>query len=227
MVSRVREFRAGELDLFAPPGKPGPPPGTAPAKDRARARVIELRREGLSTRDTARLPAEGTPLNRTRVGQILAEEGFGRLVRGPQPESQQPARPPQAGTPSSPGRGHRLRHLPRPAETRRAGLLLAVPDLVTLDLPALAGRAGYPGTWVIPAVSWLLSLLALKLTRTRRVSHVDDLLTDPAAGLLAGLAVLPKKSAAPPSPGTGPRSPSPWPRRPGRGGRSTIGTAMA
>ena len=34
-----------------------------------------------------------------------------------------------------------------------------------------------------------------KFTRTRRVSHVDDLLTDPAAALLAGLAVLPKKSA--------------------------------
>src|SRR5664280_647018 len=49
-----------------------------------------------------------------------------------------------------------------------------------------------------PAVSWLLSLLALKLTRTRtrRVSHVDDLLlADPAAALFAGLSTLPKKSA--------------------------------
>ena len=44
-------------------------------------------------------------------------------------------------------------------------------------------------------MSWLLSLLALKLTGTRRVSHVDDLIGDPASGLLAGLAVLPKKSA--------------------------------
>ena len=80
-------------------------------------------------------------------------------------------------------------------ESARAGLLLVIPDLVNLDLPALAATAGYPGTRVIPAVSWLLSLLALKLTRTRRVSHVDDLLADPAAALLAGLAVLPKKSA--------------------------------
>ena len=52
---------------------------------------------------------------------------------------------------------------------------------MNLDLAALARAAGYPGTRVIPAVSWLLSLLALKLTRTRRVSHVDDLLADPAA----------------------------------------------
>ena len=44
-------------------------------------------------------------------------------------------------------------------------------------------------------MSWLLSLLALKLTGTRRVSHVDDLIGDPASALFAGLAVLPKKSA--------------------------------
>ena len=54
---------------------------------------------------------------------------------------------------------------------------------------------GDPGTRVIPAVSWLLSLLALKLTATRRVSHVDDLLDDPASALFTGLAILPKKSA--------------------------------
>ena len=80
-------------------------------------------------------------------------------------------------------------------ETTRAGLLLLLPDLAGLDLPGLVHAAGYPGTSVIPATSWLLSLLALKLTRTRRVSHVDDLLDDPAAGLLCGMAVLPKKSA--------------------------------
>jgi hypothetical protein len=196
MVALVREFRAGKLDLFAAPRKPGPPPGSAPAKDRARRRVIGLRRQGLSTYEiSARLAAEGTPLNRTSVGEILAEEGFGRLVRGPQPA--------ESISPATPGRDTRLPRAsvidfdtwPAQLDTTRAGLLLVLPDLVSLDLPALARRAGYPGTSVIPAISWLLSLLALKLTRTRRVSHVDDLLADPAAALLAGLAVLPKKSA--------------------------------
>jgi hypothetical protein len=196
MVSLVREFRAGKLDLFAAPRKPGPPPGAAPAKDRARGRVIELRRQGLSTYEiSARLGAEGTPLNRTSVGEILAGEGFGRLVRGPQPA--------ESISRATPGRDTRLPRAqvidldswPARLESTRAGLLLVLPDLVHLDLPALARRAGYPGTRVIPAISWLLSLLALKLTRTRRVSHVDDLLADPAAALLAGLAALPKKSA--------------------------------
>jgi hypothetical protein len=196
MINLVREHRAGNLGLFAPPKKPGPPPGTAPAKDRARGRVIELRRQGLSTYEiSARLAAEGRPLNRTGVGEILAGEGFGRLLRRPEPEA--------SISPASPGRDTNLPRAsvidfdswPQRLESTRAGLLLVIPDLVNLDLPGLARAAGYPGTRVIPAVSWLLSLLALKLTRTRRVSHVDDLLADPAAALLAGLAVLPKKSA--------------------------------
>src|SRR5512141_423311 len=80
MIALVRDYRAGKLDLFAPPRKPGPPPGTAPAKDRVRGRVIALRRKGLSAYEiSAHLSAEDTPLNRTSVADILTEEGFGRL----------------------------------------------------------------------------------------------------------------------------------------------------
>jgi hypothetical protein len=197
MVNLVRDYRAGKLELFAPPRKPGPAPGVAPAKDRARGRVIELRRQGLSTYEiSAQLATEGRPLNRTSVSEILTEEGFGRLLRHPEPVA--------STSPATPGRDTRLLRAakldfatwPARVETGKAGLLLLVPDLVELGLPALVNHAGYPGTRVVPAVSWLLSLLALKLTRTRRVSHVDDLLlADPAASLFAGLATLPKKSA--------------------------------
>ncbi len=194
LASLVRDFRAGKLALFAEPGKPGRK--SAPKKDAARSRVIELRRQGLSVYEiSTRLAAQGSPLNRTGVGQILAEEGFGRLLRHPEPEA--------SISPATAGRDTKLPRakvidfaaFPAAATTRLAGLLLAVPDLVALDLPALARAAGYPGTKVIPAASWLLSLLALKLTATRRVSHVDDLLDDPASALFAGLAILPKKSA--------------------------------
>jgi hypothetical protein len=194
MASLLRDFRAGRVQMFAPPGRPGPK--SAPRKDAARGRVTELRRQGLSVYEiSARLAAEGTGLNRTGVGQILAEEGFGRLLRGP-----------AAAASASPATAGRDTRLPAArvidfdafharAETSLAGLLLAVPDLIALDLPALVARAGYPGTAAIPPVSRILSLLALKLTATRRVSHVDDLLTDPASALFAGLSVLPKKSA--------------------------------
>jgi hypothetical protein len=194
LASLVRDLRAGRLTVFAPPGTPGRK--SAPKKDAARGRVIELRRAGLSVYEiSARLAQEGTPLGRTGVSGILREEGFGRLLRGPAPEA--------STSPATSGRDTRLpaaavtdfAALPARAHTTMAGLLLAIPDLVALDLPALAAAAGYPGTRVIPAASWLLSLLALKLTATRRVSHVDDLLTDPAPALLAGLSILPKKTA--------------------------------
>src|SRR5665648_767807 len=171
MVNLVREHRAGRTELFAPARKPGPAPGSAPAKDRARARVIELRRAGLSTYEiSARLPGEGTPLNRTSVAEILAEEGFGRLLRRPEPA--------ESTSPATPGRDTRLPRTtrldfatwPATVETGKAGLLLLVPDLIALDLPALVTQAGYPATRPVPAVPWLLSLLALTLTRTRRAA---------------------------------------------------------
>src|ERR687897_1887256 len=184
----VRDFRAGRLELF-PTTRPGP--RRAPAKDAARARVLELRLTGHSIDEiSAALAAEGTPLNRTGVWEILAAEGLPRLWRRPHHE-----------------RGGVLREqLPRAkvldfaelaaaSPTRVAGLLLAVPDLVALDLPGLVRKAGYPGTREIPAISSILALLALKLTATRRISHVDDLATDPGAALFAGLATLPKKSS--------------------------------
>jgi hypothetical protein len=194
LASLVRDLRAGKVAVFAPPGTPGRK--GAPKKDAARGRVIELRRAGLSVYEISmRVTREGTPLGRSAVSDILREEGFGRLVRGAAPEA--------STSPSTSGRDTRLPaasvidfgSVPPRTHTAMAGLLLTVPDLVALDLPGLADAAGYPGTRVIPAVSWLLSLLTLKLTATRRVSHVDDLLADPAPALLAGLAVLPKKTA--------------------------------
>ena len=194
LASLVRDLRAGKLTLFAPAGTPGRK--SAPKKDAARARVIALRREGLSIYEiSTRLTQEGAALGRTAVSDILREEGFGRLIRGSQPKA--------SINPATSGRDTRLpaaavidfTAMPERAHTTMAGLLLTVPDLVALDLPAMVAAAGYPASRTIPAAGYLLSLLTLKLTATRRVSHVDDLLLDPAPALLAGLSALPKKTA--------------------------------
>src|SRR5271157_2905324 len=159
LASLVRDLRAGRLAVFAPPGTPGPK--NAPRKDAARARAIGLRRAGLPVYEIAtRLTSEGTPLGRTAVSDILREEGFGRLLRGPAAEA--------STSPATSGRDTRL---PAAAPT----------DFAALPARARTTMAGL--------------LLALKLTATRRVSHVDDLLTDPAPALLAGLSILPKKTA--------------------------------
>ncbi len=186
--SVVRDFRAGKTGFFI---NPRPGPTRAPAKNAARERIIELRRAGHSATEIAEaLAGTSTPLNRTGVAEVLTEAGFGRLA----------VRPP--GERGAPYRDHPRRArlvdfaaLAPSAETKVAGLLLAVPELVALDLPGMVKAAGYPGTSVIPATNYLLSLLALKLVGVRRVSHVDDLAADVGAGLFAGLVALPKATA--------------------------------
>jgi hypothetical protein len=186
--SVVRDFRAGDREFFVE-RRPGPK--TAPAKNAARARIIELRRAGHSIDEIAvALRDEGTPLNRTGISEVVAEQGFERLWRRPEPARGAPRREtlPRAKVLD-------FDQWPERCDTKLAGLLLAVPDLVALDLPGVVAAAGYPGTTVIPAISSVLSLLALKLVGVRRVSHVDDLAADPAAGLFAGLVALPKATA--------------------------------
>ena len=186
--SMARDFRAGRRDFFTDT-KPGPK--SAPAKDAARARIIDLRRAGRSAYEIAEILAtEGTKLNRTGVAEVLAEEGFPRLWARPHAERGLPRRETQPRT-SVVDFGQ----WPERIDTKLAGLLLTIPDLVALDLPGLVRAAGYPGTTVIPALSSVLSLLALKLTGTRRVSHVEELATDPGAALFAGLTSLPKATA--------------------------------
>jgi hypothetical protein len=85
--------------------------------------------------------------------------------------------------------GRRLR-------TRVAGIFLFLPLLSQLRLDQLVRQAGYPGSRRVPAVSALLSLLALKLLDKERRSHISDFNFDEALGLFAGLNVLPKKSYA-------------------------------
>src|SRR6266705_2420431 len=74
MASLVRDFRAGRLKLFTPPGKPGR--CSAPATDRARGRVVELRRQGLSVHEiSSKLADEGPP----QPHQRRADPHRGRL----------------------------------------------------------------------------------------------------------------------------------------------------
>jgi hypothetical protein len=186
--SIVRDFRAGRRAFFVS-ARPGPK--RAPAKDRAHDRIVELRSAGHSIDEIALVLArEGMPLNRTGIAEVIAEEGFERLWRRPEVLRGAPRREqlPRTGVID-------FAQWPERVETKHAGLLLCLPDLVALDLPGIVKAAGYPGTSVIPAVSSVLSLLALKLANIRRTSHVEDLATDHGAALFAGLTSLPKTTA--------------------------------
>jgi hypothetical protein len=152
---------------------------------------VRLRRAGHSVTEISdALSDAGTPLNRTGVAEVLAEEGFTRQWPRPHAQRGGPKKEPLA-----PASVLDFSSFPRRSPTKVAGLFLAIPELVALELPRLVAEAGYPGTKVIPALSSVLSLLALKLVAMRRISHVYDLAADPAAGLFAGLGAIPKATS--------------------------------
>ena len=182
----VRDFRSGRLELFAS-SRPGP--RTQPKKDRARTLALALRREGRSLREIERaLGAEGVPLSKTAIWELVSEEGLGRLEAEPEPEPLALVAP----------KAKRLTDKDWAAGLRvsseHAGLFLLVPELVELDLRALVAKAGYPSSTQLAALNSLLALLALKLYEQRRRSHVYDVVHDRALGLFCGLNVLPKRT---------------------------------
>jgi len=184
VVAMARDFEADPSSFFLA-HRPGP--RVAPAKEAARSEVLRLRAAGCSVTDIAEaLAGSATPLNRTGVWEICRDEGYERLAtRAPSPR------------PALRERQRRVRAITWPEravadETSYAGLLLLVPALVELDLPAAVAAARMPGTREVPALASVLSLLALKAIGARRVSHVDDVAVDAGVAVFAGLESLPK-----------------------------------
>jgi hypothetical protein len=188
VVAMVRDFNADAGEFFVD-RRPGP--RVAPAKLAARPEVLRLRAAGHSvTEISAALAPTATPLNRTGVWELLVQEGHERLG---------PRAPGERGVPTrdDPPRTRVLRwpEQPRRLSSDHAGVMLLLPALVALDLPGAVTEARFPGTREVPALSSVLSLLALKAIGRRRVSHVDDVCSDPALAAFAGLDSLPKASS--------------------------------
>src|SRR6266542_2144575 len=164
---------------------------TAPAKQAAHDQVLRLRAAGHSVTQIEQALADTpTPLNRTGVWELLRDEGYQRLATRPTGQRGSPHR-------DHPPRTRRSTWPPQPLRLASdyAGVLLLIPGLVALDLPGAVSAARLPGTREVPALHSALSLLALKAIGRRRVSHVDDVATDPALATFAGLESLPKATA--------------------------------
>ena len=187
-------FRRGSLQVpfGLGLGRPGRPSKIAAE---IREKVIALRKTGrLSAGQIAELlEQEGFELSVRTVERILRAAGLPRLPRRTQlligitkdrtlvPEAADRRR----------WKGLQGEHL----STEHAGVFLFLPLIEKLGLPEIIAGAGLPRTPRIPALQYVLSLLALKLLGRERLSHIDDHNFDPALGLFAGLNVLPKCTA--------------------------------
>lgn len=185
-------FRTGKIDLHEPPSEDQVSRRRVPRA--VRDQIRSLREHRLSAGEIAQLLVEdGVEISVRTVERVLVEEGFPKLPRR---------------TPLKVGLTVKGASVPAKAEaiplsaldgqtfeSDAAGIFLFAPFLAQLDLGRVVRSAGLPGSKVIPAISYLLSFLALKLLGTERYAHVGDHAFDPGLGLFAGLNVLPKCTA--------------------------------
>lgn len=184
------EFRRDPHPHFFASPRPGP--RSQPKKSRARDLVVALRKQNHSVYEISDTLAERKiSLSPTAVREILREEGFASLPRRLD-EERSPGVAPTV-EPVADVRQFSM-ELPRRFTTRCGGLFLFLPDLVSLDVRALATAARLPGSRMIPNEHALRACLALKLWSIERKSHIMALVADEGLGLFCGLNVIPKKS---------------------------------
>jgi hypothetical protein len=183
------QFRRDPDPTFFASPRPGP--RTQPKKTAARDVIIALRKQNYSVYDISTVLKERqVGLSPTAVGEVLKAEGFAPLPRRLDEERPHAPRPTREAVADV--RAFSL--APRTFSTRCGGLFLFLPDLVSLDLDAVARAATLPGSDVIPPGHALRASLALKLWALERKSHVMTLAADEGLALFSGLNATPKKS---------------------------------
>jgi len=142
---------------------------------------------------TQLLSEEGVEISVRTVERVLIEEGFPKLPRRSRLKigltvkgAEVPARSEAITVEQVEGK-----HF----DCEAAGALLFAPLIEKLNITKIVKAAGLPGTKTIPATSYFMSFLALKLIGTERYAHMEDHAFDPGLGLFAGLNVLPKCTA--------------------------------
>lgn len=159
-----------------------------------RRKIVEWREKEISSGQIAELLSEdGVEISVRTVERVLAEEGFKRLPRRTRIQigmtvkgAEIPERAQAASLVDLDGQQF---------NSAGAGVFLFAPFLAQLGIEKIVREAGLPGSKVVPARSYLLSFLALKLLGTERYAHVGDHSFDPGLGLFAGLNILPKCTA--------------------------------
>jgi len=186
------EFRHGKID-FSEPVPEGATARRAVANE-VRKTIKEWRERRLSAGEITELLSEdGVEISVRTVERVLAEEGFPKLPRRTRLKigvTTTGAEVPERSMTVS------VRDLEGcKFDSDSAGLFLFAPFLERLNIDKVVRAAGLPGTKSIPAKSYLLSFLALKLLGTERYAHVGEHSFDPGAGLFAGMNALPKCTA--------------------------------
>ena len=186
------QFRTGKIDF----AEPVPEGRVARRKvtNEIRQKIKAWRMKLLSAGEITELLSEdGIEISVRTVERVLAEEGFSKLPRRTRKKTGftvKGAEIPDRSGLISPDAIEDQKY-----DCAGAGVFLFAPFLSRLSIDKIVNDARLPGSKTIPAKSYLLSFLALKLLGTERYSHVSDHVFDPGLGLFAGLNIIPKCTA--------------------------------
>jgi len=186
------EFRHGKMDFSEPV-----PDGTTNRRrvvGETRRKIRSWREQSLSAGQIAELLSEdGEEISVRTVERVLAEEGFPRLPRRTRLQIGQTAQGADVPDRAQVLAGAALQD--REVRSVGAGVFVFAPLIKQLNLDRVVKDARLPGSKAIPAMNYVLSILALKLVGTERYAHAGDHGFDAGLGLFAGLNVLPKCTA--------------------------------
>jgi len=159
-----------------------------------RSKICNFREHRLSAGEIVQLLSEdGVEISVRTVERILAEEGYPRLPRRSRLKIGLTVK--GAQVPAVSQHIHISEFENRKIDCDAAGVFLFAPFIERLNICQIIQKAGLPGSKAIPATSYFLSFLSLKLLGTQRYAHMGDHSFDPGTGLFAGLNVLPKCTA--------------------------------
>ena len=183
------QFLHGQVD-FSEPVPEGRVQRHRVAGD-TRQKIRSWREQRLSAGEIAEaLSDEGVDISIRTVERVLAEEGFPKLPRRTKLKIGLTVKGAEV-----PVRAETISMHDASFDCEGAGVFLFAPFMEKLRMADIISDAGLPGTKVIPAMSYFLSFLALKLPGTERYAHVGDHAFDQGMGLFSGLTVLPKATA--------------------------------
>ncbi|MBM3335455.1 hypothetical protein FJY63_12415, partial [Candidatus Sumerlaeota bacterium] len=208
----IRDFRRalelGEAPEFFVQKRRGPKADRK--KPHVREHVVRLRARGYADTDIAEALAKaGMKVSVSLIDQVLRAEGLIGLRKRTRAERERVKAELASGeipgltvappaTPETPAVAD-VRELNvsegRSLYSRVAGVFLFLPFLLEAGLDKIVGEAKMAGSKMIPPLSYVLALLALKLLDKERKSHISDWNFDQALGWFAGLNVLPKTTA--------------------------------
>jgi len=190
--SLKQKFKAGKLDFFSAPkrGPKGPRLSTE-----TRKLIVNYRRKNLSAYQIAEVleTVNDEKVSISTIDRVLDQEGFPKLARRTQLKigitKDNTIVPEYAETihPSS------LDGLE--VNTDVGGIFLFAPFIEHFKIPQAIQKAKLPRSPKISALSYVMSMLSLKLVGKERLSQINDFNFDAGLGLMSQLNYLPKSTA--------------------------------